>query len=206
MSPWGLGARIRKPKRPRVVKRYNYAIGRNEENQSALINALFDVSRTNVFRLGHLIAAINKISSNDQSQWQKDNAMRLKELSQKRHHAFAESQQKQNEEASRRYRSVCKQNRKAARQMFAKWWDDRLHDMEVAAEHGDSRSLHQGVKQLIDLFANDGTSKKAQSSNHQEDHENMTKILLTVTSMELETFYGCRRAHSNKLSTARIGV
>jgi len=90
--------------------------------------------------------------------------------------------------------------------MFAKWWDDRLHDMEVAAEHGDSRSLHQGVKQLIDLIANDGTSKKAQSSNHQEDHENMTKILLTVTSMELETFYGCRRAHSNKLSTARIGV
>jgi hypothetical protein len=90
--------------------------------------------------------------------------------------------------------------------MFAKWWDDRLHDMEVAAEHGDSRSLHQGVKQLLDLIANDGKSKKAQSSNHQEDHESMTKILLTVTSMKLETFYGCRRAHSNKLSTARIGV
>ena len=59
--------------------------------------------------------------------------------------------------------------------MFAKWWDDRLHDMEVAAEHGDSRSLHQGVKQLLDLIANDGTSKKALSSNHQGDHERMTK-------------------------------
>ena len=47
--------------------------------------------------------------------------------------------------------------------------------MEVAAEHGDSRSLHQGVKQPLDPIANDGTSKKALSSNHQEDHESMTK-------------------------------
>ena len=59
--------------------------------------------------------------------------------------------------------------------MFAKWWGGRLHDMEAAAEHGDSRSLHQGVKQLLDLIANDGTSKKALSSNHQEDNESMTK-------------------------------
>ena len=59
--------------------------------------------------------------------------------------------------------------------MFAKWWGGRLHDMEAAADHGDSRSLHQGVKQLLDLIANDGTSKKALSSNHQGDHERMTK-------------------------------
>ena len=31
-SPWGLGARIRKPKRPRVAKRYKYAIGRNKKS------------------------------------------------------------------------------------------------------------------------------------------------------------------------------
>ena len=66
--------------------------------------------------------------------------------------------------------------------MFAKWWDDRLHDMEVAAEHGDSRSLHQGVKQHLDLIANDGTSKKALSSNHQEDHESMTKHFHVMAS------------------------
>ena len=95
--------------------------------------------------------------------------------SRERQQAFAESQQKQNEIASRRYRRVCKHNRKAARQMFAKWWGGRLHDMEAAADHGDSRSLHQGVKQLLDLIANDGTSKKALSSNHQGDHERMTK-------------------------------
>ena len=42
-------------------------------------------------------------SSKDRPQWQKDNAKRPKELSRERQRAFAESQQKQNEEASRRY-------------------------------------------------------------------------------------------------------
>ena len=114
-------------------------------------------------------------ASKERPQWQKDNAEHLKKLSRERQEAFADLRQQQTDEASKRYRNVCKKNRRAVRRMFAKWWDDRLRDMEVAAEHGDSRSLHQGVKQLLDFITNDGASKKALSSSHREDHESMTK-------------------------------
>ena len=117
-------------------------------------------------------------------QWQKDNQQRLKQLSEERRRAFAEFQQKQTDEARRAYRQVCNKNRKSVRRMVAKWWDNRLHDMEVAAEHGDSRALHQGVKGLLDFIADEGQTKKALSKNHKEDQAGMTKHFRDILNVE----------------------
>ena len=70
--------------------------------------------------------------------------------------------------------------------MVAKWWDHRLHALEIAAEHGDSRALHQGVKGHLDFVADDGQTKKALSNNHQEDHEGMTAHLCDILNIERE--------------------
>ena len=68
--------------------------------------------------------------------------------------------------------------------MVAKWWDNRLHDMEVAAEHGDSRALHQGVKGLLDFIADEGQTKKALSKNHRGDHTSMTKHFRDILNVD----------------------
>ena len=122
-------------------------------------------------------------------QWQKDNQQRLKQLSEERRRAFAEFQQKQTDEARRAYRQVCNKNRKSVRRMVAKWWDNRLHDMEVAAEHGDSRALHQGVKGLLDFIADEGQTKKALSKNHKEDQAGMTKHFRDILNISKNNFY-----------------
>ena len=63
-------------------------------------------------------------------------------------------------------------------------WDGRLQELEVAAEHGDSRALHQGVKRLLDFIANEGQTKKALSKNHRDDHTSMTKDFRDILNVE----------------------
>ena len=106
--------------------------------------------------------------------WQRDNSERLKQLSQRRQDAFAELQQSKTDIKRKQYREVCKQNRRAVRRMVAAWWDDRLRDMERAAEHGDSRALHDGVKRLLAFIAKEESSKKALSSDVDGELQGLT--------------------------------
>jgi hypothetical protein len=116
-------------------------------------------------------------------QWQKENAERLKQLSRERQRAFEERQQQNSDETRRAYRDVCRQNRRATRRMVARWWDERLSDMEKAAEHGNAKALHEGVARLLDFITNDGGSKRALSKDHEAEQEGMTRHFETVLNV-----------------------
>ena len=68
--------------------------------------------------------------------------------------------------------------------MVAKWWEGRLQEIEVAAVHGDSRALHQGVEGLLDFTANEGQTKKALNKTHCDDHTSMTKHFRDILNVE----------------------
>ena len=116
-------------------------------------------------------------------QWQKDNDEHLTQLSKERRQAFADLQNERTDGKRRAYRQVCKKNRKIVRRMVAKWWDNRLHDLWFAAEHGDTSALHQGVKGLLDFVANEGQTKTL-SKNHKGDHASMTAHFHDILNVE----------------------
>ena len=80
-------------------------------------------------------------------------------------------------------RDVCKESKRQIRRMIAKWWNTRIKDLETAAEHGDSRSLHDWVKRLIDFLANEDRSRKVHSRNHEDDHTNLTHYVNDIMNI-----------------------
>ena len=116
--------------------------------------------------------------------WQRENAERLKELSRERQAAWTDLRQRQATETRRAYREVCKRNRRLVRRMVRRWWDQRLAEMEVAAEHGDAKTLHDGVKRLLAFVAQDEPSKRALAADPDAEQAGMTAHFRNVLNVD----------------------
>ena len=67
--------------------------------------------------------------------------------------------------------------------MVRRWWDQRLAEMEVAAEHGDAKTLHDGVKRLLAFVAQDEPSKRALAADPDAEQAGMTAHFRNVLNV-----------------------